>query len=98
MVRPEIVQTMLDMEFGDAVSCLVRVVWAAAAGNLRLASSSSLGSAHSDQQASRFLASRRSRDSSTGSSHRYKPVAKILPKFQRPKPLFRVLHKSGAEF
>ena len=73
VVRPEIVQTMLDMEFGDAVSCLVRVVWAAAAGNLRLASSSSLGSAHSDQQASRFLASRRSRDSSTGSSHRYKP-------------------------
>ena len=71
VVRPEIVQTMLDMEFGDAVSCLVRVVWAAAAGNLRLASSSSLGSAHSDQQTSRFLASRRSRDSSTGSSHRY---------------------------
>ena len=50
----KIVQTMLDIEFGDAVSCLVRVVWAAAAGNLRLASSSGgLGSAHSDQQASR---------------------------------------------
>ena len=50
----KIVQTMLDIEFGDAVSCLARVVWAAAAGNLRLASSSSgLGSAHSDQQASR---------------------------------------------
>ena len=51
---------MLDIEFGDAVSCLVRLVWAAAAGNLRLASttsSSGLGSAsaHSDQQASRFV-------------------------------------------
>ena len=64
----KIVQTMIDMEFRDTVSCLVRVVWAAAAGNLRLASSSSLGSAHNDQQASRFFASRRSRDSSTGSS------------------------------
>ena len=63
----KIVSTMLDSEFSEMLSCLMRVAWAAAAGNLKLASSS-LGSAHTDQQSTRFLATRRSRDSSTGSS------------------------------
>ena len=63
----KIVSTMLDSEFSEMLSCLMRVAWSAAAGNLNLASSS-LGSAHTDQQSSRFLATRRSRDSSTGSS------------------------------
>ena len=63
----KIVSTMLDSEFSDTVSCLMRVAWSAAAGNLKLASST-LGSAHADQQSTRFFATRRSRDSSTGSS------------------------------
>ena len=63
----KIVSTMLDSEFSETLSCLMRVAWSAAAGNLKLASST-LGSAHTDQQSTRFLATRRSRDSSTGSS------------------------------
>lgn len=63
----KIVSTMLDSEFSDTISCLMRVAWSAAAGNLKLASST-LGSAHTDQQSTRFFATRRSRDSSTGSS------------------------------
>ena len=63
----KIVSTMLDTEFSETISCLMRVAWSAAAGNLKLAAST-LGSAHADQQSTRFFATRRSRDSSTGSS------------------------------
>ncbi len=67
----KIVQTMTEVEFNDTVSCLTRVVWAAAVGNLQLASSNmggGLGGSGSESTNMRFLASRRSRDSSTGSS------------------------------
>ena len=65
----KIVQTMLESEFGDTVSCLMRVVWAAAAGKLHLASSSiSSDSPNNNGENSRFYLGRRSRDSSTGSS------------------------------
>lgn len=61
----QVVQTMREVEFCAVVACLMRVVWAAAAGNLSLASTS-IPSAHSSD--TRLYAVRRSRDNSTGSS------------------------------
>ena len=45
-----VVQTMLEKEFSDVVSCLMRIVWAAAAGNLQLAASSLPNPVASEQQ------------------------------------------------
>ncbi len=81
----KIVQTMKERDFASAVSCLVRVTWAAAVGNLQLAatifsspSSQSQPAAAAGTSPGRpkkvadrprfFFGSRRSRDSSTGSS------------------------------
>lgn len=67
----KIVQTMSEAEFTDTVSCLMRVVWAAAAGNLHLATSNTytmMSRQGEGGQPMRVFASRRSRDSSTGSS------------------------------
>ncbi len=77
----KIVQTMTEKDFADTVSCLMRVAWAAAAGNLQLAVTSGGASPHSSSSGVSpgkpkkisdrprfFLGSRRSRDSSTGSS------------------------------
>jgi hypothetical protein len=47
-----VVQTMLEKEFSDVVSCLMRIVWAAAAGNLQLASSCLPNPVANDQQSS----------------------------------------------
>jgi hypothetical protein len=47
-----VVQTMLEKEFSDVVSCLMRIVWAAAAGNLQLAASSLQNPVASDHQSS----------------------------------------------
>lgn len=62
----KIVQTMAEGEFSEMISRLMRVVWAAAAGKLHLASAGFSVSPNSEHP--RFFASRRSRDSSTGSS------------------------------
>ena len=67
----KIVQTMSDSEFLEMITCLMRVIWAAGAGNLQLATSSSYGSGNETAvpgASMRLYATRRSRDSSTGSS------------------------------
>jgi ubiquitin carboxyl-terminal hydrolase 9/24 len=58
------VQTMVESEFVDLISCLMRVVWAAAAGKLYLAS---MGIQAAPKPEKVYIG-RRSRDSSTGSS------------------------------
>ena len=58
------VQTMAESEFVDLISCLMRVVWAAAAGKLYLAS---MGIQAAPKPEKVYIG-RRSRDSSTGSS------------------------------
>ncbi|TRY69996.1 hypothetical protein TCAL_02811 [Tigriopus californicus] len=60
------VQTMKDDQFWTMITCLMRVIWAAAAGNLQLATSSMSKPKLGDHP--RFQLGRRSRDSSTGSS------------------------------
>jgi len=60
----KVVQTMGENEYVELLTCLVRVVWAAAAGKLFLAS---MG-IQSAPKADRVYIGRRSRDSSTGSS------------------------------
>jgi len=60
------VQTMSETVFVDLISCLMRVVWAAAAGKLYLASMG-VQAGNQDKPAQIFIG-RRSRDSSTGSS------------------------------
>ena len=60
----KIVQTMSETVFVDLISCLMRVVWAAAAGKLYLASMGVQAGPKPEQ----FFVGRRSRDSSTGSS------------------------------
>ena len=62
---------MSDSEFLEMITCLMRVIWAAGAGNLQLATSSSYGSGNETAvpgASMRLYATRRSRDSSTGSS------------------------------
>ena len=62
---------MSDSEFLEMIACLMRVIWAAGAGNLQLATSSSYGSGNETAvpgASMRLYATRRSRDSSTGSS------------------------------
>ncbi len=61
----KVLQTMKEADFCAILSCLMRVAWAAAGGNLSLASTSILKAHGSD---SRLYAVRRSRDNSTGSS------------------------------
>ena len=63
----KIVQTMSDSEFLDMITCLMRVIWAASAGNLQLATSSSYGGTE-ENVSMRLRVTRRSRDSSTCSS------------------------------
>merc|ERR1719270_164691 len=58
------VQTMTEAEFVDLISCLMRVVWAAAAGKLYLAA---VG-IQTPPRPERVYVGRHSRDSSTGSS------------------------------
>jgi len=58
------VQTMTESEFVDLISCLMRVVWAAAAGKLYLAA---MGIQAAPKPEKVYIG-RRSRDSSTGSS------------------------------
>eukprot|EP00090_Calanus_glacialis_P047045 TRINITY_DN9530_c0_g1_i3.p1 TRINITY_DN9530_c0_g1~~TRINITY_DN9530_c0_g1_i3.p1 ORF type:complete len:2633 (-),score=502.34 TRINITY_DN9530_c0_g1_i3:271-7929(-) len=58
------VQTMSEAEFVDLISCLMRVVWAAAAGKLYLAA---MGIQAAPKPEKVYIG-RRSRDSSTGSS------------------------------
>jgi len=58
------IQTMAESEFVDLISCLMRVVWAAAAGKLYLAS---MGIQAAPKPEKVYIG-RRSRDSSTGSS------------------------------
>ena len=41
---------MQEKEFSDVVSCLMRIVWAAAAGNLQLAASALPNPVASEQQ------------------------------------------------
>jgi hypothetical protein len=41
---------MLEKEFSDVVSCFMRIIWAAAAGNLQLAASSLPNPVASEQQ------------------------------------------------
>eukprot|EP00095_Tigriopus_kingsejongensis_P003305 maker-scaffold355_size198070-snap-gene-0.39 protein:Tk03305 transcript:maker-scaffold355_size198070-snap-gene-0.39-mRNA-1 annotation:"ubiquitin carboxyl-terminal hydrolase 24 isoform x8" len=60
------VQTMNEDEFWAMITCLIRVIWAAAAGNLQLATSALTKPKLGDHP--RFQVGRRSRDSSTGSS------------------------------
>ena len=64
----KIVQTMSDTEFLEMITCLMRVIWSAGAGNLQLATSSSYGTGNEEPTSMRLYATRRSRDSSTGSS------------------------------
>jgi ubiquitin carboxyl-terminal hydrolase 9/24 len=59
------VQTMPEAEFVDLISCLMRVVWAAAAGKLYLAA---MGIQSGQIRPEKVYVGRRSRDSSTGSS------------------------------
>ena len=60
---------MPEAEFLDMIACLVRLIWAAGAGNLQLATSGSfVGGKDRESHPMRVFVSRRSRDSSTGSS------------------------------
>ena len=47
-----LMQTMSETDFGDTVSCLMRVVWAAAAGNLQLSATSNIPSSTSESSTS----------------------------------------------
>ena len=60
----QVVQTMCENEYVELLTCLLRVVWAAAAGKLFLASMGIQSAPKPD----RVYIGRRSRDSSTGSS------------------------------
>ncbi len=62
------VQKMPEAEFLDMVKCLMGVAWAAGAGDLQLLAASGSLMGANPRHPMRMLATRRSRDSSTGSS------------------------------
>ena len=63
-----VMQKMSEADFLEMVTCLMGVSWAAGAGDLQLLASSGSQNADSRRHPMRMLATRRSRDSSTGSS------------------------------
>merc|ERR1719447_498615 len=59
---------MSEPDFLEMVTCLMGVSWAAGAGDLQLLASSGSQNTENRRHPMRMLATRRSRDSSTGSS------------------------------
>ena len=63
-----VMQKMSEPDFLEMVTCLMGVSWAAGAGDLQLLASSGSQNTENRRHPMRMLATRRSRDSSTGSS------------------------------